>query len=393
MGNVFEYLNWRGDISMEQLPLGEVDGLILSLLSYVDLDGILPMSNENSHAGITIREAAKEYFFVRDPQIQRPLGLIVPAEIIRLFRCVANSTRFGGLNLYDYVNEISEEEETQFSALTVQLPQEDLFVAFRGTDDTIVGWREDFNLSFMDEVPAQRHAADYLSALDPTPEARIYVGGHSKGGNLAVWGAVHASDRVRKQIETIWSYDGPGYTEHFLLSDAYHSMADRVQTILPTSSLVGLLLENDGNYAVVKSSRRGIQQHDGLTWEVMGGKFVRAELSKRAKRTDTVVRARIDAMTREEKQVFTKLMFSVLESTGAKTLTELYRDGFRSAAAMLRTVTSMTREEKETVAYLWNKLFDSKPETSALVSVPPKPATIRQAGIEWFPKLPKRHKS
>ncbi len=366
MGNLYEYLEWRGDISMEEVPLGEVDGLILSLLSYVDLDGILPHRTDDANSCMTVREVAKEYFFVRDPEEVRPLGLIVPTDILRLFRRMADTVRFGSLRLHDYVNEISEERETQFAALTVILPQEDLLVAYRGTDDTIVGWREDFNLSYMDEVPAQRRAADYLSTLDPAPESRVYVGGHSKGGNLAVWGAVHACERVRRHIERIWSYDGPGFTERFLASASYMSIADRISTIVPDSSLIGLLLGNDGNYSIIKSSRRGLHQHDGLTWEVSGARFIRTDvLSKRGRRTDTVVRARIDAMSREEKRTFTRLMFGVLESTGAKTLTELYRDGFRSALSMLRTVSTMTRDEQDTAAYLWGKLFDAKPLAEA----------------------------
>ncbi len=387
MGNLYDYLDWRGDLSIEAVPLGEVDGLILSLLSYVDFDGILSHTNGAIADCMTLREAAKEYFFVRDPDEHLPLGLIVPADILRLFRRMADTRRFGSLRLTGYVNEISEECETQFAAVTVILPNDDLFIAFRGTDDTIVGWKEDFNLSFMDEVPAQRRAADYLSALDPAPESCVYVAGHSKGGNLAVWGAVHTCERVRRRMVQVWSYDGPGFTERFLTSEAYLSMSDRISAILPEGSLVGLLLGNDGGYSIIKSSRRGLLQHDGLTWEVQGGRFIRVEtLSKRARRTDTVVRARIDSMTRGEKQAFIRLMFGVLESTGARTLTELYRDGFRSAFTMLRTVTTMTREEQETAAYLWNKLFDPKPTREAAIPPPPPPKPIsRRIRIEWFP--------
>ena len=274
MPNLMDYLEWRGDLTFRESPPNEVDNLIFSLLSYVDLDGIVP----NHHkGGVTVREAAAEYFFTHPEYAAHPLGLIIPADILTIFRRMAHTRRFRDLILSGYVNEISEERETQFSAVTVRLPDEGIFVAFRGTDDTIVGWKEDFKLSILDEVPAQTMAAEYLNRLDLTPDTKLYIGGHSKGGNLAVWGAVHAEERVRDRIRTVFSNDGPGFSEGTVTSEAYKALAPRIRVYLPEDSLVGLLLEHDESYTVVKSNRKGLFQHDGLSWEVMGGSFLRAE--------------------------------------------------------------------------------------------------------------------
>lgn len=357
MPGINDYLDWRGDIPATADNINEVDNLIFCLLAYVDFEGILPA--DPSAVGLTLREAAKEYFFVHTEDEPRPLGLIVPAEIITLFRRLAEMPRYRDLWLTGYVNEVCAEREMQFSALTVALPGQGYFVAIRGTDDTIVGWKEDFKLSYLDEIPSQRKAAVYLDSLPLKDGDILYVGGHSKGGNLAVWGAVHASERTQEAIKRVYSNDGPGFTEFMIKSEAYRRMSDRLTFLLPQSSLVGLLLANDSTYQIVKSRTLGLFQHDGLSWEVMGASFVRQEkLSGRGQRTDTVVRERIDSMSREEKRTFVEMMFEILESTGAKTLTELADGKMKTAMSMLKTYQSFDKEKKEMAVYLFGKLFE-----------------------------------
>ncbi len=390
MPTVTDYLAWRGDLSFDAVPVCEADNLIFSLLSYMDLDGIVPAPGDGC---ITMREAAKEYFFVREEIPPKPLGLIVPAEIVGLFRALADAPRFRDLPLCGYVNEICEAREMQFSAMTIRLPDGGAFVAFRGTDDTIVGWREDFNLSYMDEVPSQRKAADYLNALDLPPDMPLYVGGHSKGGNLAVWGAVHADESIRRRILRAYSNDGPGFSAGMIRSEAYLALADRISVFVPDDSLVGLLLEHDENYVVVKSTRKGLFQHDALTWEILGGSFVRSDgLSKRGLRAETVIRERIDSMTREEKATFVRLLFTVLESTGAKTLTDFQKAGLRAATAMVRAVAGFTKEDQEIGIYLLGKLFFAKESgkekeaTPTPEKTPPLPQAPAEKAVPQAPE-------
>lgn len=361
MPNLFDYLEWRGDLSFSESPINEVDGLALSLLAYVDLEGVVP--GERQEGRITLRAAAAEYFFANPEPGDHPLGLIIPADILTLFRRMARTRRFRDLELTGYVNEISEIRETQFSALTVLLPDDVVFVAFRGTDDTIVGWKEDFKLSYVDEVPAQTRSAAYLNGLDLMPDTALCIGGHSKGGNLAVWSSVHAGEGIRRRIRQVYSFDGPGFSEGTVQSEAYRGLAPRIRVILPEDSLVGLLLEHDNRYTVIKSNRRGLFQHDGLSWEVLGGQFIRVEgLSKRGIHADTVVRKRIDAMTVSERREVVQLMFSLLEATGAATLTELHSGKFKAALSMMKAFRELPAERQETAAYLWDKLVNGKEE-------------------------------
>ena len=390
MPNLFDYLEWRGDLTFDESPVGEVDNLIFCLLAYVNLDGIVP--SDSAKGRVILHQAAAEYFFTHHDYVDRPLGLIVPSDILTLFRRMAHTRRFRNLELTGYVNTVCEQREMQFSALTIRLPSEQLFVAFRGTDDTIVGWREDFNLSHMEEIPSQRMAAAYLNSLDMTRDTALFVGGHSKGGNLAVWGAIHAKPEIQRRITRVYSNDGPGFFEGLITSEAYQALADRICRILPEDSLVGLLLEHDGNHTVVKSNRKGLYQHDGLSWEVLGACFLRADsLSSKGVRHDTVIRERIDAMTREERKKFTSIMFSLLEATGAKTLTELHKSGPKALVTMIKAFRELTEEEQETAAYLWDKLFIGKSEekgkdaiqrTVAEKKTKPRKAPIR---VSFFP--------
>lgn len=360
MPGINDYLDWRGDVPAVHDGINEVDNLIFCLLAYVDFEGILP--SDTAAEGISIREAAKEYFFTHTEDDPHPLGLIVPPDILTLFRRLAEAPRYKNLLLTGYVNEICTEREMQFSVLTVRLPDDGLFVAFRGTDDTLVGWKEDFKLSYMDEVPSQRKATAYLNSLPVKENTALYVGGHSKGGNLAVWGAVHANEQVRAHIRRVYSNDGPGFTDEMIKSEAYQSISDRLTFLLPQSSLVGLLLAHDNSYQIIKSRSLGLFQHNGLSWDVMGASFVRQEkLTGRGVRTDTVIRERIDSMNREEKQAFVEMFFEVLESTGATTLTELSKDYLRNAHAMLKTFQAFDKEKKELASYLMSKLFDHHP--------------------------------
>lgn len=373
MPNVMDYLEWRGDLTFKDAPLNEVDNLMFCLLSYVDFAGIVP---SDFHGGrVTLRHAAMEYFFMHGETKARTLGFIIPDDILTLFRRMASTRRFRDLELTGYVNEISEEREMQFSAITIFLPEEQMFVAFRGTDDTIVGWREDFNLSHLDEVPSQRMAKTYLNELDMTPDAKLYVGGHSKGGNLAVWGAVHADEQIRNRIVRVYSNDGPGFSEGTITSEGYQSIAERIQIFLPNDSLVGLLLEHDEGYSIVKSSRKGLFQHDGLSWEVLGGQFLRENtLSSRGFHNDTVIRDRIQAMTKEERKNLIDVIFHLLESTGAKTLSELHANRGKVILSMIKAFRELPLESQKTASILWDKLVGSKPTTGK--NPPPKTSAV-----------------
>ena len=274
MANMIDYLEWRGDLSFCTAGFNEVDNLLLAQLAYVDFDGIVP--GQDSGADISLREASDIFWSGHDEEeILSRVSMTKWAPIV--MRSMAETERFCNIRLSRYVNDVSDEEQSQFSVVCAALADGSIYVAFSGTDDTIVGWRENFNMGYLAETPGQLKAVQYLNRLDGASGQKLRVGGHSKGGNLSVYAAVKCLPKIQKRILTVYSNDGPGFNHEMTESAAYRRMLPRIKTILPESSIVGMLLEHQENYEVVKSSQSGIQQHDALSWEVLGASFVYVE--------------------------------------------------------------------------------------------------------------------
>ena len=199
MANILDYIDWRGDLTFNQSSFNDIDNLILSRISYLPFDGII-----DEMETITVREAHERFKKLDLKNVK-----ILQEEDLDLFPSVAQSTRFGNLFLKNYINKRDLQEEKQFSAITIILPDGTMYIAYRGTDNTLVGWKEDFNMSFMKSVPAQADAVDYLNNVAAQTSGRLRVGGHSKGGNLAVYAAAFCNQDVQDRIIEVYNNDGP----------------------------------------------------------------------------------------------------------------------------------------------------------------------------------------
>ena len=342
MANILDYLDWRGDLTLAERGFNEVDNLLMAELCFLDFSGIVPA---DFSAPAPLPEAMRAYDRLRP---QETMGVLVPEQIPELGRKMAASRRFSDLTLCGYVSRIDEETQTQFSALTLLLPDKTAYIAFRGTDDTIVGWKEDFNLAFLPVVPAQRMAAAYLrAAAQALPSQPLRVGGHSKGGNLAVYSAVFCGESVQNQLMRVYNNDGPGFRTSLLGLPEHKNVADKITTILPESSVVGMLLEHEERYEVVRSTQSGLWQHDGFSWQVRGERFEHLpDLTEGGKLVDKTIRTFILSLSPEQRVAFTDALFDILTCTDAGTLTDLKEGGLKTAAAMLkkyRTLDKPTR--------------------------------------------------
>lgn len=359
MANLLDYLDWRGDLTLAQSPFNEVDNLILSELSYVDFNGIVPGPDRGE--AVPLHRAAQA-FFARFPDGAKiDMGVLLPDEIPALLERLAGSPRFRDMRLRCFEDRLDAGKVQQFAALTVETGDGKLFLAYRGTDDTLAGWREDFHLACMPQVPAQKMAVDYLRTVARQyPRRRLRLGGHSKGGNLAVYAAASCPAALQRRIEAVWSNDGPGFHEDLLDTPGYRRMADRVTTIIPKSSVVGMLLEHDEDYVVVDSSQQGLLQHDGFSWQVLGPAFVRLHsVTRQSRRNDLVMKEWVRSMSLEQRERFVDGLFDVLEASGAATLTDLKVERFKAAEAMVRAMKDMDKDTREALGHAVGLLFRS----------------------------------
>lgn len=346
MASILDYLDWRGDITFAERPFNEVDNLLLAELSYLDFGGIVPA---DFAATVPLSDAVAA-FTKRTPHAD--MGVLVPDKIPGLAQKMAASARFRDVLLSGYVCKLDEQTETQFAALCAALPDGTVYAAFRGTDDTIVGWKEDFNMGFLPIVPSQREAVDYLRAAAAAfPSQKLRAGGHSKGGNLAVYAAVWCGESVQDQLLAVYNNDGPGFHTSLLDRPEHQRIANRIQTILPESSVVGMLLEHEESYQVVRSNQVGLMQHDGFSWQVLGTQFVHLSgLTEGSRIVDSALRDFVRGLNQEQRIRFVDALFEVLTCTNAETLTDLKDGGFRTAYSMLKTVRSLDPDTRQALS-------------------------------------------
>lgn len=351
MANIIDYLAWRGDLSLDRSPFNAVDALILSTLAYLPLDGIAQAELDENSPTLGDIAAAFAGADGAGPRARSD-------DDAELLAKAAATARFGSVRAGSYVNRTDERAEKQFSAVSFSTGDGSVFVAYRGTDKSLVGWKEDLNMSFMAAVPAQKDAVRYLNRAASSDETRLRVGGHSKGGNLAAYAAAFCEPEAQARVEAVYKNDGPGFSAAALRKPGYRAVRSRIRAYVPQSSIVGMLLENDEDRVVVRSRKSGIMQHDPYSWEVLGADFVRMEgLSSESRYVDQTLKEWIGAMSPEQRERFIEALYDVLTATGAKDLTELSRDWLKHALAINRTLKAMDAPTRkvldDTLALLW----------------------------------------
>ena len=280
MEKMMDYLKWRGDIPFSVSPLNEADCYLICKIGAIDWAGIIPRQGEP----IPFRYAAEKYFLKYGEEGSSTVKLAGP-ELIPILKKASVSERYGGIGLSGFINIIEERKTEQFSALTATLPDGMRFITFRGTDDNILAWKENFYLSCSDYVSAQRDALAYLRYHSTLFEGPFIVGGHSKGGNLAIYASCAADESIRNRIDSVYCFDGPGFHSEYYDSPGYADMKSRIFKIIPKNSLVGTLLDNPDDVITVSSEDFGIAGHSGFNWETCASGFVKCgELSKSSRK-------------------------------------------------------------------------------------------------------------
>ena len=335
MQNIIDYIKWRGDLNFSNDHLNEVDNLIFSVLSYLEFDGIVPCLSEAG--SISLGEAAD--MFIKSAHQSSPTKhKAFINKIKKLLLDAGHSKRYQGVRISSYVNYFDFKTANQFAAVVFSISDDLHYVAFRGTDDSLVGWKEDFQMSFIEEVPAQQQAVTYLQQAAAKYAGNFYLGGHSKGGNLAVYAAAKADECLQGRIINIQNNDGPGFMPNFMQSEGYQNIRGKINTLMPQSSIIGMMLEQNDEYKVVSSYETGLMQHFPFSWEVQGNHFVyEKRLAKVSLTLNKVVRGWLNKVSPEQRAESFGALFQIIQSTGAATISELSSRKLAASLAMIKT--------------------------------------------------------
>ena len=280
-----------------------------------------------------------------------------PEQNHELLYALAANPRFRELEMVHYVNKIDEQTEKQFSAVTYLLPNNTIYIAYRGTDSTLVGWKEDFNMSFTMPVPAQNEALAYLNMIATQYEGKIMVGGHSKGGNLAVYAAMFASEQIKARLTGIYSHDGPGFQKEVFSGKEYQSIVSLIKKTIPQSSMIGMLLEYQDNHAIVKSKGFWFMQHDPFLWEVNDTDFIyQTHLTNGAIYTNKTINQWLMSATIEERELFIDTLYEVISSTNAQTLEQLGDNIIKDGKKILTAINGVDDKTKKFVIQTMKEL-------------------------------------
>lgn len=390
---IYNYVELRGDLTIDQYPYNEIDYLIFSELSYVCFDHIL---NSDVHDALTLEQAYELYKneHKNDSQDEN----VSYYKSLKLLKKMAYLPRYRHIKLLSYVNDVDKDLIKQFAALTLLLENQTLCIAYRGTDDSLVGWHEDFLMLCDDVVPAQKSSVkylDYISQYEYTDSLcddlkckylgkniwerlkkhfqykknrPIILVGHSKGGNLAMYAGCMATQEIQNRISHIYNYDGPGFHEQMMNSSQYQKMLPRIQSYIPHYSFFGITLGHEEQYQVVHSYHTGMIQHDATSWQVNAMGFVGDELSYESVQFAINVLLFLDKLTLEEKYIFIDTMFGLFDSLGILTFSDLAHISFKQIIYAIKEMTLLESSVRkmliEVLHMLWIESKKSKENES-----------------------------
>ncbi len=313
MADIIEYTLLNANKDFNKLPFNKVDGLIFAQLAYLDFDTFVP-DKQLFARGITFAKICEQEGFENLFPLER-----TAMRNLMLFNSMAYSKRYGKVRINYHENIFDPEKAIQFSATTFLFPDGNACVSFRGTDSTITGWRENFDMLYNDTVPAQLLSVKYLNKVASKISGKITVVGHSKGGNLAIYSSVMCSDKAKSKIIEVQGFDSPGFTEDFVSSEKYLQTESKIAKYVPEESMIGMLLSNTDAYRIVKSEGEGIHQHDPFLWIVEDNDFVTGEkIHTSAKLVTNTFKEWMNNYSPEQRELFVDGMFGIIEATNAQ---------------------------------------------------------------------------
>lgn len=299
--NLIDYVNLRGDLSFEKDHFNALDALVLNMVAFIDYQKIAPLYKNQKK--IFLKTLLNKYFKI-EYDASHSLGLMIPNDIYEITKRVYHSPRYSKIKISNYINKVEQHVAKQFSALVFHIDRKNILVSFRGTDDSLAGWAEDLNMLAYYPIPSQQEAKDYLEQIASLyPNFKIYLCGHSKGGNLAIYSSLNVDEEIRNRIKKVYSFDGPGFLKENLDCSSFNDMKDKIIQILPSSSVIGRIFSLDVNHQIVESQAKGLDQHDPFSWEINYNHFVETnEFTKNSNKIKEEVEKLIEKLSLEERK-------------------------------------------------------------------------------------------
>ena len=345
--NILDYICMRGDLSFAQSDFNSVDALILSQIAYNNIDNLV---SEDFNSKITLEELAIRFETAEDYEKRCNMGAMINPLTPRLLAEAAKSNRFKKIKVCGFVNKINRKTIEQFSALTYQIEKDRYVVALRGTDDTITGWYEDFNLGWMDEIPAQKDTSLYITQAMASLKGSFIITGHSKGGNLSVKGGMSVPKKSLSRLKAVYNFDGPGFFAPVYQTPEFLQIKDKVYSYFPEFCVVGMMFEHTKQYKIVQCSSEGILQHDPFTWNVAGPVFESAanfdEASEFFYSSFNSWAAKLSA---QERKKFIDTLFDVIYASGATTNYEIDQNKIVCGGKMIARLAELDETERKAV--------------------------------------------
>lgn len=381
MANLCDYVLWRGDLPFERHPFNAVDALLLCQIVYLNLSDIVP---QDFSAGISLGEAAQRYGNAAVRGTPEEFGLFINPLCADLLKEAAQAERFSSILLKGFVNEVDRSADKQFAACTAILPTGETCVVYRGTDDSIIGWKEDCLLSLSEPIPSHTAAQRYLAKLLQTSEQivsklpdnpadilqrsgsdgahKLYLAGHSKGGNLALYTAGTAVPAMQQQIERIFCFDSPGFAFNMMQNVGFQAIIPKISAFIPQSSVVGVLLSYFPHAAVIESAESNtLWQHDAFSWQITRDTFVpyKAGRTQDSFFAEHTVQTWLSHLDEQKRKGFIETLFGILFSTGAETLTELTAHGVTHSMNILKELRNIDSQQRKEMFNVLKYFFEA----------------------------------
>lgn len=339
MANINDYLLWRGDIPINStFKFNEIDSMILARFSYLRFDKI-NMSKKETIESISKKMKGldnEEFRYNGDKELITYLG---------------QSKRFKDMVVTDYVENNEKEQEQQFGAVTIHISDKELYISYIGTDSSIYGWKEDFNMAFMDSVPCQIEGKKYAEKIaELYQDKKIRIGGHSKGGNVAIYSAITLPREITKRIIKIYNYDGPGFNETIIKKYKSSSIIKKIETYFPQDSVIGRIMEHEEKCTVVFSTEKGLYQHDIYSWQVLKDDLIKSEnLTDTSEVINSTLNDWLANTTNEQRKIFFDGIFELFYATDANTFGEISNNLSKNMTTILKTYREIDEKDRKTI--------------------------------------------